>query len=463
MRHSYPLWCMLLLYALLPCVVGAQTQLNLTLPSSLNFITTLNPIGAGARAQGQGGAFIGVADDATAASHNPGGLVQLERSEMSIVGSYFIRTERHDVTTPSTTLDDQTIDKFNLNYLSLAVPFRFLQRHVVVSANFQQIFDFHGVTEVHSDFTLTGRTVQGPLLGSGRHAVRIEQDGGVFAISPAIAIQVTPAISLGAAVNIWTPLFGKRVQQTVTIASAGQLLSGNGFVPFTARGRVNQDVGVQGVNVTAGFLWTISSVFSLGGVVRTPFTASVTREQRFELEASLLDGTPLIPRTICNARETLDLALPLSYGLGLAARLSAQVRLALDVTRYHWSDLRFLQEPRVAKNPCPGVEVQEMFVGTGDAVFSGASADTTSVRLGVEYLWTHSTVVLPLRAGVFYDPEPGAGGKEDFFGFSLGGGVAAGSWLFDLAYTFRAGMVHGPTTEPRVQQHTMLASMIYHF
>jgi hypothetical protein len=52
-----------------------------------------NPVGSGARALGMGGAFIAVADDATAASWNPGGLIQLELPEISIVGTYFKRIE----------------------------------------------------------------------------------------------------------------------------------------------------------------------------------------------------------------------------------------------------------------------------------------------------------------------------------------------------------------------------------
>ncbi len=41
-----------------------------------------NPVGSGARAVGMGSAFIAIADDATAASWNPGGLIQLERPEL---------------------------------------------------------------------------------------------------------------------------------------------------------------------------------------------------------------------------------------------------------------------------------------------------------------------------------------------------------------------------------------------
>ncbi len=61
----------------------------------IDITSTPNPVGSGARALGMGGAFIAVADDATAASWNPGGLVQLERPELSAVGEGFYRAENN--------------------------------------------------------------------------------------------------------------------------------------------------------------------------------------------------------------------------------------------------------------------------------------------------------------------------------------------------------------------------------
>ena len=55
--------------------------------------TSFNPVGSGARALGMGGAFIAVADDATAASWNPGGLIHLENPEVSMVGASYQRTD----------------------------------------------------------------------------------------------------------------------------------------------------------------------------------------------------------------------------------------------------------------------------------------------------------------------------------------------------------------------------------
>jgi hypothetical protein len=86
-----------------------------------------------------------------------------------------------------------------------------------------------------------------------------------------------------------------------------------------------------------------------------------------------------------------------------------------------------------------------------------------SVRLGAEYLWHVLQVTIPLRTGVFYDPEPGAGDTDDFFGFALGSGLTLGKFLFDIAYVFRAGTIQSTVTDTTVSQHTFVASVIYHF
>src|SRR5262245_42136376 len=110
------LWLTVLCW-LLRAVVAAQTlPFGISLPPSINFATSPSPVGSGARAQGKAQAFIGVADDATAASHNPAGLVQLERPEVSIVGSYFLRFEQQDVARLGTVVENQTLHELNLHY-----------------------------------------------------------------------------------------------------------------------------------------------------------------------------------------------------------------------------------------------------------------------------------------------------------------------------------------------------------
>ena len=236
-------------------------------------------------------------------------------------------------------------------------------------------------------------------------------------------------------------------------------------MPFTSQGRIRETFAFQGFNVTAGFLWAVNSVFSLGGVVRTPFTARVDHTHTSSLTVTLQNAAPVTSGR--RFRDTLDMDLPVTYGLGLAARLSDRLTLALDVSRTHWSDFRLERSM-----PQDDLEVQNGAPsGKGRAVLNGQGDNTTSVRLGAEYLWIRPVttpwlaprVIIPLRAGLFYDPEPGERGTDNFFGFSLGTGVGIKGFIFDLAYTFRTGTVQSTATDTTVYQHGLLSSIIYHF
>ncbi|MCP4352822.1 MAG: hypothetical protein GY795_45810 [Desulfobacterales bacterium] len=104
--------------------------------------SSLNPVGSGARALGMGGAFIAIADDATAASWNPGGLIQLEHPEISFVTDSFHRIEDSSSGKYSEISGDQTVSKARLNYFSAALPFKYMGRHMIVSVNYQNLYDF---------------------------------------------------------------------------------------------------------------------------------------------------------------------------------------------------------------------------------------------------------------------------------------------------------------------------------
>jgi hypothetical protein len=65
-----------------------------------------------------GGAFIAVADDATAASWNPGGLIplDLDKPEGSIVGTGFIRDEDLEFGTNPEANDTNSVSKARIIY-----------------------------------------------------------------------------------------------------------------------------------------------------------------------------------------------------------------------------------------------------------------------------------------------------------------------------------------------------------
>jgi hypothetical protein len=78
-------------------------------------------------------------------------------------------------------------------------------------------------------------------------------------------------------------------------------------------------------------------------------------------------------------------------------------------------------------------------------------------------------VVIPLRAGVFYDPEPAEGSPDNFYGFSIGSGIAYKNIVYDIGYQYRFGRdvrtatVGNADASQNVKQHTIYMSVIYHF
>lgn len=452
MRLKHLLVIILIALPVLSRMAVAQDRpFGISLPPSLNFAASPNPVGSGARAQGQGLAFIGMADDATAASHNPGGLFQLNAPEASIVGSYDVRFEQQMVTQPDTLINDQTLHHVTLNYFSVAYPFKSFNRNWVISLNIQRLYDLRGETEVTSPF----RNID------GIQQVRSTQDGGLFTISPAISGQLHNRLGVGIAFNIWPDLWGNGWSQDVTVRGEGFVASDTNILRFTSNGEIREEYRFRGFNITAGFLWKIKvqPEIRLGGVFRSPFTAKVKHEHTSTLSVRLSDGTVVEQEAPFTFRETLDMELPLSYGLGLSIQWRGNDRvlgLALDVSRIHWSDFRLETSSRAdvleVENGAPS--------GKGRAVLNGEADDTTSVRIGFRYRWLERD--LKLRAGAFYDPEPGRNGVDHFYGFSLGTGFKIKSLLFDIAYTFRAGEVQSEATDTTVYQHNVLASMIYH-
>ena len=132
--------------ALAYCVTTSIAQLMAfpCVAQELEFAMSPTPVGSGARAAGMADAFVAVADDATAASWNPAGLVQLERPEISVVGSYLHLIEEFSADYHDEFDSTHRVDQYDLNYLSVAYPLQNLVfgRNVTIALNYQRKYDF---------------------------------------------------------------------------------------------------------------------------------------------------------------------------------------------------------------------------------------------------------------------------------------------------------------------------------
>jgi long-subunit fatty acid transport protein len=449
--------------SMLPVPARAQQPLDIPV---VTIASSPSPVGSGARAAGMGSAFIAIADDATAASWNPGGLVQLERPEISAVGAVFQRIEdfsddpraRGDLSNSTTTA--------SLNYLSFAYPFRLFSRHVVVSLNYQQLLDFNR----NLGFRLSQD--QRPFLEFSQE-LDFEQTGAVYALSPAFSVEITPRLSLGVAVNIWMDdLFSDRAWESHTIGTGRGSVGIGTPTDFTTLFRRDETFsGFLGVNVTLGMLWNVWRGLQIGAVVKTPVRADAHRKLSSSLEVydPANPGNPppgVTPSLPTSLEEEVEIEWPWSLGFGASYRFSDRWTLSTDLTRVEWADFTITQT-----DPATGERIETSPITGAPAAESDVEA-TYTVRLGTEYLFLlpEKHLAVPVRGGFFYDPLPSGNGTDDYFGFSLGSGVTLRRVSLDLAYTLRFGrdvlgdLLSGVAdTRADVVTHRFLFSAIVYF
>ncbi|MEN8254780.1 MAG: outer membrane protein transport protein [Verrucomicrobiota bacterium] len=198
------------------------------------------PVGSGARALGQAGAFTAVADDATAASWNPAGLVQLERPEASAVYRFSAREDTHESKNHDLETGQDRYTSSELNYLSAVYPLLLNNGNAVVSLNYQEAYDFtheftarfSGSNQQNVDTTInqlffetttnyfddtfksltaiTETTTEAEsridqiLDSTLLSGIDFRQSGTIDAFSPAFAFEISPKFSVGMAFNFYT-------------------------------------------------------------------------------------------------------------------------------------------------------------------------------------------------------------------------------------------------------------------
>jgi len=435
---------------LLPLLCTVCLCAETAMAQQVEFSSSMNPVGSGARAAGMGGAFIAVADDATAASWNPAGLIHLEKPEISLVYSYSGRGHSYNSSThPELTGTTHAIDLHDINYASLAYPFVLFERNMIATVNYQRLYDMNKQVNINYLWDLK----DGDFL---RDSISYSQEGYLGTISPALAIQILPELYFGATVNIWDDFAG-----TCNWKSSYRS-SGNGSLstfPFTQSSRTDSTFEFSGLNANLGLLYTLNGRYSFGFVYKTPFSASVQKETT----TSSAQGFPSLPPQFSSesppakTSETITIDMPASYGFGFAYRHSDSLSFALDVYRTEWSRFAISSSTGSRTNPV-----------TGAPLAQGTPKDTTQIRTGAEYLFIGDKTVVPLRGGFFYDPEPGKSRVDDFFGFSIGSGVAIDAYAFDISYQYRWGnRVTGDIPQAGISsdihQHTLMTSLIYHF
>lgn len=439
------------------------------------------PIGAGARAAGMADAFVAIADDATASSWNPAGLVQLERPEFSIVGSWNgVRDEFRAAAFHPEASGMHNVENLDLNYFSFVYPLPIVpfDRNVTVSLSYQRKYDFTRQftmdLNAHSGFSSTTGTTVTSLF----ERIEFEQKGGLSTISPALAFEITNRLSVGAALNLWrSSPFGDNSWTQKTRNRLDTLFFGN--MGHSVRSTEEEYKDFTGENLTLGVLWDINDRWKLGIRYDTAFTGEADYA-RHGTKLSFLNGSAsLLP---LGKKEKRHVRFPDSLALGLSYRPNDRLTLALDATRTDWNDFLVRDSEGVRRSLVDAVDLDNREVTTDmDATYT--------VRFGAEYIFVpHEPVekldrLWTIRGGLYYDEEPATGKKgntrlkkgdgdpDQFYGITAGIGVQLYQRVnIDAAYQYRFGngvnsdfMRGVPGFEEDVAQHRFLLSTVVYF
>ncbi len=456
---------------------SAQPIQNIVLRNSFN------PVGAGARGLGMGGAFIAVADDGTAVSFNPAGLAQLRRSEIALVGFGDRLTSTIDFKGVQSAPPRSRTQHGAPDFGGLSVPFEVAGRNLTVELAYQRSVDLfgRGSAIIVDTFLLRDFDIDEDGTVDFIGQISPEQSGAFHTASVAAGYQVTARLSLGAALNYWVASW--RAQG---VANFRQVVRVPGQPPDEfefSRERFLQKQRFRALNLNVGLLLKYSRL-SLGGVMRLPFTGDYELEETGRSEEFFPEETA----TDVENKVTSRLHWPRSVGFGVALRPFKGFTLAGDYVRSQWSNTFIEDVPggTLLTDQLTDADGNVIPTFTNRNFFDLLPASQTftintgQLRGGAEYLVNLPVVIIPLRVGAFRDTSPVGQlnrQRRKIEGFTVGTGFNFSHLVLDVAYERRrsdgviallgafggrrlAGVA--PPSESVVEER-IVASLIYRF
>ena len=315
---------------LVPCALAAQSVNTDT--ASTSFPVQLNLSNPGARSLGLGGAFVALADDATAAFANPAGLTNLSRPEVSAEGRHWKYTSvypnsghafaTHSGTGVDTTDGIHTAEADNslngLSFLSVTYPYK------------QWSFAFyrHELVNFQADVTAQGAFVD--ALGTPNNTFvtfrvlpsKTRYDLQVVSYGLASGFRITDRISAGVTLNY----YDFSLQSLTARYNVPNRAPGFYEAPDYSDGNITNVLSERGnekkFGGSFGLLWKVTDNWSLGTVYRrgAKFSTAITATNINGSTSTA--GSQKVPDTIV---------------LGTAFKPTDQITVTVDATRIRYS------------------------------------------------------------------------------------------------------------------------------
>ncbi len=360
----------------------------------------------GARSLAMGGAFLGLADDPSAAYTNPAGLTALEGSHADVEFrevkfTHLFTTKGHYAGRPSfygednveglvfgkASNNDQYLSSLSYAYggdgWALSA-FRYLPG--TMTAEYRTVGPWVGDYSFDPDLSTIDR----------RHPAAVGLQLEAIATGVAVAFDLGQSLTVGLAASYWQveldsitqnlffnpdsspPPAGSDPQAPAFYAPPANF--GDGGV-FTYQ---YQEVDDDDISFNLGVLWRATDRIWFGATYRQGTEYDLT------FERTCGGATPPPGEPICEpAADSGTFAVPTMYGIGISLRPLEGLTLTMDVNRVEYSEMT----DDVAGPPEYASENQSFTVENG-----------TELRFGVEYAFSNLRTPIYVRGGLWLDP-----------------------------------------------------------
>lgn len=337
----------------------------------------------GARSMGLGGAFAGLADDATAAYANPAGLTQLIDPELSLEIRYssyeipFVQGGRGSGEPTGLGIDTENALRHGVSTSDgVEAPFSSIVYPV-------EPWSFALYRQISADFQLTSR-IDG-LFGLEEGELARSEDVLSHMEVKVVNTGLSAAVKLGDRLSLGLGVVFFEGRMSSFSAEYGQdderFFESNSFAPSLLDTTYSHTTSESGFAWNAGVLWRLSSLWSVGGFYRAgPELSLRVVEVVGPFDDEKVEGT-------IELDDTSPLNLPDVYGLGVAFRSADGVWTA----SFEWKHVAYSS---ITSDLDPEIfEPEKIRIPDGD-----------ELHLGFEYVFAKTRPVLALRAGVWRDP-----------------------------------------------------------
>jgi long-subunit fatty acid transport protein len=349
-----------------------------------------NFVNPGARSLGMGGAFLGLADDSTAAYTNPAGLGQLSRKEWSIEGRYTdfttrsVKGGRLDGTPTGIGVDtdsglniqetDQGVT--NLSFVSFAIPLE----HGTVAFYRHELANFGAHFKTQGAIAGDVSTTSPPVVNRIQPSIN-DIDLEIVNYAAAGSWRVNSKLMLGVSLNFFQFDFNTLTQRYSfdtdldgVVTPLERLTSLQYDDAHKARyATQNGDDSDFAFNV--GLLWQPSDSWSVGAVYR--------QGPEFDYD-NAVPPVGALPGTSGSS----TFVVPDVWGLGVAYRPNDNWRIGFDATRVEYSDHSKFVQTQSGNERIDYLKLD----------------DSTELRLGAEYTNAEARHPYSIRFGAWHQP-----------------------------------------------------------